>query len=34
MNLKEKDRLYVWHPFDQMKGANILPIEKCNQYLH
>ena len=26
MNLKEKDRLYVWHPFDQMKGANILPV--------
>lgn len=28
MTLKEKDKKYIWHPFDQMKGANILPIVK------
>ena len=26
MSLKEKDKKYIWHPFDQMKGADILPI--------
>jgi len=26
MNLIERDREYIWHPFDQMKGADILPI--------
>ncbi len=24
--LKQKDQQYIWHPFDQMKGANIVPI--------
>ena len=24
--LKELDKKYIWHPFDQMKGAEILPI--------
>jgi len=28
MNLKEKDKKYIWHPFDQMKGADIIPIVK------
>lgn len=28
MTLKEKDKKYIWHPFDQMKGADILPIVK------
>jgi len=28
MNLKEKDKQYIWHPFDQMKGADIIPIVK------
>ncbi|PJB14669.1 MAG: adenosylmethionine--8-amino-7-oxononanoate transaminase [Flavobacteriales bacterium CG_4_9_14_3_um_filter_32_8] len=28
MSLKEKDKKYIWHPFDQMKGANIIPIVK------
>lgn len=27
-SLKERDRKYIWHPFEQMKGANILPIVK------
>lgn len=26
MSLKQKDKQYIWHPFDQMKGADILPI--------
>ena len=26
MSLKEKDKKYIWHPFDQMKGAEIIPI--------
>ena len=26
MTLKDKDKKYIWHPFDQMKGADILPI--------
>ncbi len=26
MSLKERDSSYIWHPFDQMKGADILPI--------
>ena len=26
MSLIERDREYIWHPFDQMKGADILPI--------
>ena len=25
-SLKELDKEYIWHPFDQMKGADILPI--------
>ena len=25
-SLKELDKKYIWHPFDQMKGAEILPI--------
>ena len=43
MTLKEKDKKYIWHPFDQMKGSEILPIvkgdgcylydENGNQYL-
>lgn len=28
MNLKQKDKAYIWHPFDQMKGADIIPIVK------
>ena len=28
MKLKERDSKYIWHPFDQMKGADILPIIK------
>ena len=28
MNLKQKDRQYIWHPFDQMKGADIIPVFK------
>ena len=28
MSLKEKDKKYIWHPFDQMKGAKIIPIVK------
>ncbi|MCT4580446.1 MAG: adenosylmethionine--8-amino-7-oxononanoate transaminase [Flavobacteriales bacterium] len=24
--IKQEDRAHVWHPFDQMKNANILPI--------
>lgn len=27
-NLKDLDRNYIWHPFDQMKGADIIPIVK------
>ncbi len=27
-SLKELDKEYIWHPFDQMKGAEILPIVK------
>ncbi len=27
-NLKKKDQQYIWHPFDQMKGANVVPIVK------
>jgi len=26
--LKEKDKQYIWHPFNQMKGADIIPIVK------
>ena len=26
MNIKQRDQRYIWHPFDQMKGADILPI--------
>lgn len=26
--LKELDEKYIWHPFDQMKGADIIPIVK------
>ena len=28
MTLKERDKQYIWHPFDQMKGAEVLPIIK------
>lgn len=28
MNLKQKDKQYIWHPFDQQKGAEIIPIIK------
>ena len=28
MNLKQRDSKYIWHPFDQMKGADVLPIIK------
>ncbi len=28
MSLKQKDKQYIWHPFDQMKGAEIIPIVK------
>lgn len=28
MSLKEKDKKYIWHPFDQMKGADIISIVK------
>jgi adenosylmethionine-8-amino-7-oxononanoate aminotransferase len=28
MSLKEKDKQYIWHPFDQMKGADIISIVK------
>ena len=28
MSLKQRDQNYIWHPFDQMKGADILPIVK------
>ena len=24
--LKQKDKELIWHPFNQMKGADILPI--------
>ncbi len=26
MSLRQRDQNYIWHPFDQMKGADILPI--------
>ena len=26
MSIKQRDQRYIWHPFDQMKGADILPI--------
>ena len=28
MNLKQKDKQYIWHPFDQQKGADVIPIVK------
>ena len=28
MTLKERDKKYIWHPFDQMKGSDILPITR------
>jgi adenosylmethionine---8-amino-7-oxononanoate aminotransferase len=28
MTLKDRDTEYIWHPFDQMKGAEVLPIVK------
>lgn len=28
MTLNEKDKQYIWHPFDQAKGASIIPIVK------
>ncbi|MCB0402612.1 MAG: adenosylmethionine--8-amino-7-oxononanoate transaminase [Flavobacteriales bacterium] len=28
MSLRDKDKQYIWHPFDQMKGAEIIPIVK------
>lgn len=28
MSLKQRDKQYIWHPFDQMKGADVIPIEK------
>jgi adenosylmethionine-8-amino-7-oxononanoate aminotransferase len=28
MNIKQRDKTYIWHPFDQMKGSDILPIVK------
>ena len=28
MNIKEEDKKYIWHPFTQMKGAEIIPIVK------
>ena len=28
MSLKHRDQKYIWHPFDQMKGADVLPIVK------
>ncbi|MFN3916310.1 MAG: adenosylmethionine--8-amino-7-oxononanoate transaminase [Flavobacteriales bacterium] len=28
MNLTERDRKHLWHPFTQMKGAEILPVVK------
>ncbi len=28
MSIKQRDQRYIWHPFDQMKGADILPIVK------
>ncbi|MCW8897646.1 MAG: adenosylmethionine--8-amino-7-oxononanoate transaminase [Flavobacteriales bacterium] len=28
MSLKQKDKQYIWHPFDQQKGADIIPIVK------
>jgi len=27
-SLKELDKEYIWHPFDQMKGAEIIPVVK------
>lgn len=29
-SLKERDREVIWHPFDQMKGADILPVVKAS----
>ena len=28
MTLKDRDKKYIWHPFDQMKGSDILPISR------
>jgi adenosylmethionine---8-amino-7-oxononanoate aminotransferase len=28
MTLKERDKRYIWHPFDQMKHVDIIPIVK------
>lgn len=28
-DLKKKDAALIWHPFNQMKGADILPIERA-----
>lgn len=33
MTLKEKDKRYIWHPFDQMKGNDVLPIVKGDKSL-
>ena len=30
-SLKELDKEYIWHPFDQMKGAEIIPIVKGDE---
>ncbi|MCB9189966.1 MAG: adenosylmethionine--8-amino-7-oxononanoate transaminase [Flavobacteriales bacterium] len=28
-SLKDRDRQVVWHPFDQMKGADVIPIQRA-----
>jgi len=28
MNLKQKVKQYIWHPFDQQKNADVIPIVK------
>ena len=28
MSIKQRDQNFIWHPFDQMKGSDILPIVK------
>lgn len=27
MTLKDRDKNVIWHPFDQMKGADVLPVD-------
>ena len=33
MTLKERDKKYIWHPFDQMKGSDILPFTVVKEHM-